>query len=134
MSDLPDLPNLSDQPELTPIQPAAPASRSPMDLAEECRSLRMLCIANQVALIIVTLALCPFLMLATKMVHDETEEKRPVVNELLANTQPKIQEFIKALQAFAKTDPNFQPILAKYLTPGAVPPPVAPVIPAPPKK
>jgi hypothetical protein len=124
-----DLPHPS---ESTPIQPSAPALPSLQEMAEECRGLRMLCIANQVALIIVTLALCPFLILATKMVHDETEEKRPAVYEMVMNTQPKIQEFIKALQAFAKTDPNFQPILAKFLTPGAVPQPIpAPAVPPP---
>ncbi len=124
------------QPELTPIQPAAPASAETptlRELAEECRTLRMLCIGTQVALIIVTLALCPFLMLATRMVKHETEEKRPVVQDLVVNTQPKIQEFIKALQVFAKTDPAFQPILARYLTPGAVPG-MAPATNAPPGK
>ncbi|HEY2951948.1 MAG TPA: hypothetical protein VGK40_05155 [Verrucomicrobiae bacterium] len=125
MSDLPDLPRPS---ELTPVQLEAPELPSVAELAEECRSLRMLCIANQVALIIVTVPLCFFLIIATKMIHEETEEKRPIVNELAMNTTPRIQDFIKALQAFAKSDPTFQQILAKYLAPGAVPQPAPPVV------
>jgi|ERR1041385_6491747 hypothetical protein len=118
MSNPPDLPQPASS---SSLQPSGPALPSLPELTEECRSLRMLCIANQIALIIVTLALCPFLMLATRMVHEETGEKRPVVEELVRNTQPKIQEFIDALQTFAKSDPTFQQILAKYLAPGAVP-------------
>src|ERR1041384_1134617 len=118
---MPNPPDLPESSELSPVEPAVPALPTLPELTEECRSLRMLCIANQVALIIVTLALCPFLILATRMVHEETGEKRPVVEELVRNTQPKIQEFIDALQTFAKSDPTFQQILAKYLAPGAVP-------------
>ena len=53
----------------------------------------------------------------------QVTESARIVSEFQTNSLPKINWFFENLQAFAKTNPDFNPILAKY---NLLPPPGAP--------
>ena len=110
MSELPT------QPELTPVPPASAASAR--QLAEECKTLRVLCIANTIGLVLISGMLYVISYKAAQIQRYQTDKARPMVQEAaMGVSQPRVKEFLKALQQFSVKHESFRPILAKCLTP-----------------
>ena len=120
---------------MSPISPAAPEQT----LREEVQSLRMLAAWMLLAIGCLAAAMSIFLFRQVRTINRQVVDQKRIVNEHQTNALPKINWFIGNLQSFAKTNPDFNPILAKYgLLPSQAPanssPGAAPV-PAPgPKK
>jgi len=117
-----------------PVSPNVGVAES--DLQEQLRSLRTLLTAVLAAMLCLGGALFVFLFRQVSNLNRQLAESTKMVNEFQTNTLPKINWFVQSLQSFAKTNPDFNPILAKHnlLPPPAggnpIPTPAAP----PPKK
>lgn len=116
----------SDSPQSTP-QPgqAEPIRPRPADfqrvsikeLEQQCHDLRTLLNATFVVILVLSVALNLFLAKQMRMIRAKVVEARPVIQRMQAEFQrkePNMQKFVSALQSFATTNPEFQPILARY--------------------
>ena len=103
------------------------------NLREQYEILRKLFLAALVAMLIVSGSLAVFLVRQVTFVRRDVEGIRPQIDRLTANfkqvEEPQINSFVNSLINYAKTHPDFNPILAKYkITPSVpVPVPVTPV-------
>ena len=110
-----------------------------MDLQMQFEGLRKLVLASLVALLILGISLNVFLLRQTAFVRKDLQTVRPQITQLVANfeknEEPQIKNFVNALVGFAKTHPDFKPILAKYNISAETPPTISPAkIPATPAK
>src|SRR5688572_33205769 len=118
------------EPNVTTPPESSPSIES---LTEEVRSLRLTTTIILAVLACVGAALTIYLYRQVTTMNRQVVDGKRFVNDFQSNAAPKISWFINNLQAFAKTNPDFNPILAKYnLLPGAAPmTPARPVTPAP---
>jgi hypothetical protein len=113
------------------IEPYRQEPPSLESLQRAYHSLRTLLDILIVALVILSGSLNIFLLRQVSMVRNEIEERRRFIAEYERNNVPIMNEFVLKLQAFAKTNPDFTPILAKYWRPTNTQPTIQVV---PPKK
>jgi len=115
-----------------PLIPMTPASVDE-DVREELKAARGVIILLLVAVTCMGMAMALYLYRQVVNLNRQVVENRRVANDYQSNSLPKISWFVNNLQAFAKTNPDFNPILAKYnLLPSATPPPGAANGPTPP--
>ena len=134
-------------PEL-PDSSAAPAAATVESLQQSVQSLQSAITVTLVALVLLSGSLNLFLFRQHVLARRQLEENVPVVEKMVAEYQaktlPLINYLVTNLQTFTKSNPDFAPILVKYVGPGnvqatapaSVPPAQvpAPVVPAAPKK
>ena len=88
------------------------------------QSLRTLLDILTVALVILNGSLNIFLLRQVSMVRNEIEERSKFIVDYERSNVPIMNDFVLKLQVFAKTNPDFAPILAKYWRPtNAIPTP-----------
>jgi hypothetical protein len=107
----------------------SPAPKPPEnDFNDQLNSLRMLLAAMLAAMLCFGGASLFFLYRQVSALNRQRTENTRMVNDFQTNTLPRITWFIGSLQTFAKTNPDFTPILAKYnfLPPPGSPPPTSP--------
>lgn len=88
-----------------------------VELEQQCHDLRTLLNAALVALVVLSFAVNLFLAKQMRMIRAKVTESRPIIQRMQAEFQrkePNMQKFIGALQSFATTNPEFQPVLMRY--------------------
>jgi len=110
--------NPSDQPALPHSGPQSLSPASIAELREENQTLRILFEFTLVALILFSLSITLFMFKQMRMVRTQLTEQRPFVSRLITdyqkNSEPLIRKFTGAMERFAVTNRDFQPILEKY--------------------
>ena len=96
------------------------------ELHQDHEVLRKLFVAALVAMLILSGSLAVFLIRQVIFVRRDLEGVRPQVERMVATfhqvEEPQINSFVTNLLNFARTHPDFNPILAKYqITPGMMP-------------
>src|SRR5262245_57432663 len=88
------------------------------DLQRRYASLQTLFHAALVALIILSLGVSLFILKQMRLLGAQLTDQRPMVSRLMADYQktsePLIRRFTSALDRFAVSNRDFQPILEKY--------------------
>jgi hypothetical protein len=88
------------------------------DLKSECASLRQLLGGLLVLVIVISGTFNIYLWRQFRMTQSELKGLRPDVGQLVADYQrvsvPAISDFLKKLNDYEKTHPDFTPILLKY--------------------
>jgi hypothetical protein len=88
------------------------------DLQRQCESLQGLFHAALVALIVLSLGIGLFIFKQMNLLRAQLTEQRPAVNKLISDyektSEPLIRNFTSALDRFAVSNRDFQPILEKY--------------------
>lgn len=109
--------NSSHPPETVPAQPAA------ADLQSAIASFKAAFNVVLVMLCVLTTALTIFLFRQVSMARRQVSEASDYVLNYQSVTEPSIARFVAQLQAYAVTNRDFAPILAKYasLTPQSGP-------------
>jgi hypothetical protein len=95
-----------------PTQSATPGLE--LDSAEQFRSVRMVLAAILAATLCFGGTLFFFLYRQVSSLNRQVTEATRITNEFQTNSLPKINWFIANLQAFGRTNADFNPILAKY--------------------
>ena len=90
-------------------------------LEAESRTLRLQFVVALVTLIIFCASLNVFLFRQTSNVRKQTSEAGKFVANYNTNTAPQLGIFVGRLQDYAKRDPEFQKVLARYFNPAAAP-------------
>lgn len=108
--------------KLSTFQGASDASRQSGDLEmikmrETVESLRSLFHATLMALVILAGSLAVFLLREVSLVRQQVHELDQFVATYETTTVPMMRDFRSHLIEFAKTNPDFAPILAKYFSP-----------------
>jgi hypothetical protein len=107
-----------------PADQAFPSSTTPLeDLQRSYRSLRAMLIWVMLILLIVIGSFCLYLLREVVFVRRQVKELTQVVASYDKNSKPVMQDFLGKLQVFARSNPDFTPILTKYYNPTN--PPVA---------
>lgn len=93
-----------------------------MNDSDNCQSCRVLLVAVLFSLLLLCAGLgLTYLRQAAQMKMQVVQSER-VVQAYNTNVLPRINSFVKNLQLFSKSNPDFGPILTKYgLQPGASP-------------
>lgn len=111
----------SPESESEAVQPSRPASPTPAtveELQRQCESLQNLFHLALVALIVFSLGVSLFVLKQMRLLRAQLVEQRPVVSRLMADYQktsePLIRKFTSAIDGFAVSNRDFQPILEKY--------------------
>ena len=88
------------------------------DLRAQCQSLRQLVSALLVLVLLVSGALDIYLLRQWRMVRAELQRRGPQISQFVAEynrvSAPAITDFIKRLNDYERTHPDFTPILIKY--------------------
>jgi hypothetical protein len=84
-----------------------------------------------VVIVVLSGSLNIFLLRQVSLVRREVEDRQRFLTDYEHNSVPLMNDFVLKLQAFAKTNPDFAPILAKYWR-STNPPPASQAVP--PKK
>src|SRR5262245_33556503 len=106
-----------EQSDLLQPRPTSIPSVSLQELELQCQDLKTLLHASLVALFVLGSALGLFLAKQMRMVRAELAELRPVVQRIgreFKQKEPKMKGFISALQAYALSNRDFQPVLDRY--------------------
>ena len=121
-----DTPELPAQPDAAPSQPEPPRPRPAMfptvaleELEQKFQDLRTLLTASLVALLVLSCSLNLFLAKQMRQVRTKVTESRPLVARVQAEFQrkePRMKEFINALQSYAASNRDFQPVIDRYRT------------------
>jgi hypothetical protein len=92
--------------------------------AENPQPARTIQVVLLAACLMMAVGLLPFLWRQVVGINAMVTQGKQQIREYEVNAQPKVRWFVENLQNFAKTNPDFAPILAKYnlLTPTAPPP------------
>lgn len=75
---------------------------------------RLTQIALLVALLMMAMGTGLFLWNEIRQKNSDVTLAKKVLAEYQTTSEPRIREFVAGLQAFAKNNPDFNPILAKY--------------------
>jgi len=111
-----------DQPDI-PLRSEPSASRDGQ-LESQLRLLRGTVTMLLIACCCLGAGLALFLYRQVAQVNTQVTEAKRVVDEYQTNQFPRIKWFVESLQTFARTNTDFNPILAKYnLLPTNAPPP-----------
>ncbi len=110
------------------MSPAEPTAESTTEqrlaaLEADNRSLRMQFLGAVITLIIFCASVNVFLFRQTSGVNKQTSEAAKFVANYNTNTAPQLGIFVGRLQDYAKRDPDFQKVLARYLNPAENPNP-----------
>jgi CHASE3 domain sensor protein len=113
-----------------PIEPS-PMLKQPAlhELQQQIAHLSASLVACLTGLLLLSIVLAAFLSVQDYFLRRDLTGARKLVQEYETNRKPLINAFIAKLQAFAQTNPDFQPILQKYGIP--LSPPFQPTQPAP---
>ena len=93
---------------------AAPAQHN---LEQSFRSLQKLFFGVVISLLPLSGGLCLFLLREVKVVRLQVDELSQSIASFEKNNVPLMVEFRTKLQEFAKTHPDFKPILGRYVNP-----------------
>ena len=99
-----------------PLDAATPEQRLAA-LEADNRALRLQFLVALVTLIVFCASLNVFLFRQTSIVRKQTSEAGKFVANYNTNTAPQLGIFVGRLQDYAKRDPEFQKVLAKYIGP-----------------
>jgi len=116
-----------------PISPAADLP-SEENLRNDLKSLRYITTLLLVSLVCLAMGLTMFLYRQARGLNRQVAEAKRSIDDYNSNAAPRIQWFVGNLQAFARTNPDINPVLAKYNllpAPSPVAPSARPVAPAP---
>ena len=107
------------QPNLPPQKESGePDSKQFARLYRRYRTLQSLFITTLCSLVIFTASVGLFIYLQMRTVRAQIYEQRAAMNRRVADfqtkTQPELRAFALALQQFASTNKDFQPIMEKY--------------------
>lgn len=108
---------IPEQPDLPQPASSPPASPALEQLDQSCQDLRTLFLAALVALLVLALGVNLFLAREMRTVRARLSETRPVIQRLEAEFQtkePNMAQFVAALQSFAFTNREFQPVIDRY--------------------
>ena len=97
------------------LEPEAAPPVSLESLQRELQTLRALVQAVIVVLIVLSGSVDIFLWKQVITVRREIAERRKFVEDYEKNGIPLMNDFVTKLQAFAKTNADFAPVLMKYL-------------------
>lgn len=98
-----------------PLQTSA--SSQPADLQSQLESLRRLTSSLLLLVLLVSLTLTIFLARQWRFTKSEIDLMGPQASQIIAESGkslPAMQEFVKRLNEYAKTHPDFGPIANKY--------------------
>ena len=84
------------------------------DLREQLQSMRSVLMLLLVAMTCMSAWLSLFLYRQVVNTNRQVVEAKRVIDEFQTNALPQINWFVSNLQAFARTNADFNPILAKY--------------------
>lgn len=128
-----------DLPEL-PEHAVYPGSRSlpAEDWQQSLQSLRLLFLGTLATLLLLSGSLNLYLYKQSNLARQELDKTVPIVtqmsNDYNEKSVPLINEFLAKLNTFARTNPDFSPILSRHLNATAgLTQPLAPGAPATPK-
>ncbi len=111
-----------------PLDAATPEQRLAA-LEADNRALRLQFLVALVTLIVFCASLNVFLFRQTSIVRRQTSEAAKFVANYKSNTAPQLGIFVGGLQDYARRDPEFHKVLARYLSPAeavnVAPPPSA---------
>ena len=119
-----DTPEFPAQPDAAPAPPEPPRPRPVMfptvalqELEQKFQDLRTLFTASLVALLVLSCSINLFLAKQMRQVRTKVTESRPLVARVQAEFQrkePRMREFINALQSYAAGNRDFQPVIDRY--------------------
>jgi hypothetical protein len=111
--------------ENKPTEPVGSANADVAALKTECAQLRRLLVSALVLMIVVSGTLNLYLLRQVKYARTDLAGLTQPVNQMRAEyekARPVMEQFITRVQEFARTNPDFAPILTKYnLKPAGVP-------------
>jgi hypothetical protein len=91
--------------------------------------------AALVALVLLSAAFFVFLFRQVSMVRKDLDAANAIVKEYQTKRESLITNFVAGVQSFARTHPDFTPILERYgIQPAAAPQPLTPLAPEKPGK
>ena len=108
---------LDSQPDLPRQRPTSLPSITVHELEAHYHDLRTLLTATLVALLVFSIGVNLFLAKEQRMVRQKLSESRPMVHSLamqFRQKEPNMKAFISALQTYAYSNPDFQPLLERY--------------------
>lgn len=85
-----------------------------MDSSENCQSCRTLLLAVLTSLLLMCGGIGLYMFHQASMMRVQLTQQQRFISDFTQNAVPKGNKFISGLQAFAKTYPDFAPILVKY--------------------
>ncbi len=99
------------------------------ELQESLRYLRNLFHIAMIGVIVLSCSFSLYLFKQISMLRRQAADMEAFVTDYETNTRPRIETFVNELTQFAKANPDFSPILNKYLQQGTpatgTPPPPA---------
>jgi hypothetical protein len=105
------------QPELTAQRPTVFVPVTVQEVEQQCQDLRTLLSATLVALLVLSVSVNLFLAKQMRQVRQKVSESRQVVARMqgeFRKKEPRMKDFVIALQSFALANRDFQPILDRY--------------------
>ena len=106
------------------LKPSGPTLE---ELDEKLGALRRLIDTALVALVILAGGVNAYMWRQSSILSGQLVDAKKFVDDYSQNKEPAIRGFISSLQGFARTHPDFQTILVKYMESPPVRPAVAPV-------
>ena len=95
-----------------------------MNDSENCQGGRITCVAVLVSLLLLCVGLGLNYFRQASQLKGQLVQSERMVSNYNTNVLPRINAFVKNLQAFSKSNPDILPILTKYgQQPGAAPKP-----------
>ncbi len=88
--------------------------QSVASLNDQLRTLHGLVVAALVALLLLSFAFFVFLFRQISFVRKELDAANAIVQEYQTKREPLITNFVASLQSYARTHPDFTPILERY--------------------
>ena len=107
----------SQQPDLLQPRPTRLPTITVQELEQQCQDLRTLLTATFVALLVLSMSINLFLAKQMRLVRAKLSESRPMVQRLqgeFKRKEPNMKNFVSALQNFALSNRDFQPVLDRY--------------------
>jgi hypothetical protein len=96
-----------------PVSQPIPPEPDP-DIREQLESLRHLAIWIMVFVLIVAGAFDLYLLRQVNYTSSELKAIRPLIEDFQKNRQPMMENFLRQLNQYGQTHPDFNPILLKY--------------------
>lgn len=109
--------SIDPQPDLPRQRPTSLPSITVPELEAQCQDLKTLLTATLVALLVFSIGVNLFLAKEQRLIRQKLTESRPMVYSLAAQfrtKEPNMKAFISALQTYAYSNPDFQPLLERY--------------------
>jgi hypothetical protein len=91
-----------------------PPTETDEDLQQQLSSLRSVVAMLLIAVLCVGLGAALFLYRQVALINGQVVEARRLVLDHETNALPRITRFVDSLQGYAKSNPDFMPILIKY--------------------